>query len=52
MKKIVCITHEIELELPTKDREFLIGNMHDNIVQLQSHHKQFPNCKFEEVQES
>lgn len=52
MQKIVCDEHKLELNIPTTDKEFLLGNMHGNIIQLQLHHKQFPNCKFEKVQES
>ena len=49
MKKIVCHKHKLGLSIPTTDKEFLLGNMHDNSILLQSHHKQFPNCKFFEV---
>ena len=51
MQRIVCKKHGLELGIPTKDREFLSGKMHDNITQLQSHHKQFPHCKFEKIGE-
>ena len=51
MQNIFCQEHRFELNIPTTDGEFLLGKMHDNIMQLQSHHKQFPNCKFLEVQE-
>ena len=49
MKKIVCHKHKLGLSIQTTDKEFLLGNMHDNIILLPSHHKQFPNCKFCEV---
>mgnify|MGYP000184989592 CR=1 FL=1 len=51
MQKIVCKKHKLELCIPTKDREFLLGKMHNDVAQLQSHHKQFPYCKFEKVGE-
>ena len=51
MEKVVCHEHKLELNIPTTDTEFLLDNMHDNIIELQLHHKQFPNCKFFEVRE-
>ena len=51
MQRITCTTHELELDIPTLDEEFLLGKMHDNISQLQLHHKEFPTCKFSKVGE-
>lgn len=50
MQGIFCQEHRLELDIPTTDSEFLLSKMHDNIIQLQLHHKQFPNCKFQEVE--
>ncbi len=49
MQKIVCNKHRLELIIPTTEDEFLLGKMHDKIMIIQSHHEQFPNCKFCEV---
>jgi len=49
MEKIVCQNHELELEIPTTDIEFLKGNLHENVIQVQLHHKEFPSCRFQEV---
>ena len=49
MKRVVCSEHKFKLSIPTTDEEFFLGKMHDNIIQIQLHHKQFPNCKFEEI---
>ena len=47
MQRVVCKLHGLQLSIPTTDREFFLGKMHDDISQLQLHHKQFPDCKFE-----
>ena len=51
MEKTVCHEHKLELNIPTMDKEFLLDIMHENIIQLQSHHKQFPRCKFFKIRE-
>jgi hypothetical protein len=51
MQKIICKEHNLELHIPTNEMEFLFGKMHDDIIQLESHHKKFPYCKFEEIGE-
>lgn len=49
MQKVVCFTHNLRLELPNTDLEFLSERNHENVVKLQEHHKQHPTCKFEEI---
>lgn len=51
MEKIVCHKHKLELSIPTTDKEFQLDVMHENIIQLCSHHKQFPSCKFFKTRE-
>lgn len=51
MQKIFCKEHNLELKIPTTEAEFLADSMHENIIQLQLHYKQYPKCKFEEVLE-
>jgi len=51
MQKIVCYVHRLEINIPTSNEEFLLGKMHDNICQLQLHHKEFPYCKFFKIGE-
>ncbi|MDE1769385.1 MAG: hypothetical protein KGI28_02370 [Thaumarchaeota archaeon] len=51
MKKVVCSAHNLRLDLPNIDSEFLSEHNHENIVKLQEHHELYPECRFvEEVQ--
>jgi hypothetical protein len=45
MKKIICIEHRIEFQLPTTEEEFLSGKLHNDIRQIQLHSEEFPQCK-------
>ncbi len=49
MRKISCKTHGTKFVIPVTDEEYLFANMHENIVKLQEHHQQYPECRFEEV---
>jgi len=45
MKRIQCIKHNVEFELPTTKEEFLSGELHDEVLRIQSHNEDFPQCK-------
>lgn len=49
MQKIVCENHGLKLCIPTNDMEFCSCKMHDDVIKLESHYRQFPTCKFYEV---
>jgi len=52
MRIIQCNNHKIKFSIPTEEREFLSGKYHDNVKRCHLHHEKFPNCVFEDVQES
>ncbi len=45
MKKIRCIVHSIEFQLPTTEEEFLLGKLHDEVLRIQSHIEDYPQCE-------
>ena len=45
MKKIMCVKHKIEFQLPTTEEEFLSGKLHDETIRIQEHSEDFPQCK-------
>ncbi len=45
MKKIRCIVHSIEFQLPTTEEEFLLGKLHDEVLRIQLHNEDYPQCK-------
>lgn len=50
MKKIICIEHSIEFQLPTTEEEFLSGKLHEEIIRIQSHIGDYPDCRLEKVE--
>ncbi len=52
MRTIQCNKHKLQFTIPTEDREFQSCKFHDEIEYCHSHHEQYPNCKFEEVEKS
>lgn len=52
MLKIECSEHNLHLSIPTLEKEFQLQDIHENIITLQKHHEEFPDCKFQEVQTS
>lgn len=51
MKKFKCDLHSIIVNIPYTNNEFYLGKYHDDVEICFNHHKQFPSCKFQEVQE-
>jgi hypothetical protein len=51
MKQFRCKNHDIIVQIPTHNDEFLCGRYHQNIEDCYNHHERFHNCIFEEVQE-
>jgi len=49
MRKISCKTHGTKFVIPSTNEEYLLANMHENIVKLQEHYEHSPTCKFEEA---
>jgi len=45
MKFVKCIEHGIEFQLPTTKEEFLSGELHDEVLRIQSHNEDNPQCK-------
>lgn len=52
MKKIMCNKHKREFVIPTRDEEFISGKWHQQVVNIQAHCVEFPDCEFREYQES
>jgi hypothetical protein len=52
MKKIMCNRHKKEFVIPTRDEEFISGKWHKEVVNIQAHSVEFPDCKFREYQEN
>lgn len=52
MKRFKCNIHDITVEIPNTDDEFLSGKYHQDIERCYNHHEEFPNCVFEEVKKS
>lgn len=52
MKKFKCNIHDIVVQIPTSDDEFLCGKFHQDIEKCCDHHEEFRECVFEEVDES
>lgn len=51
MRTIQCNQHGMKFSIPTIDSEFQSGKHHQEVERCHLHHKQYPNCKFEEVRE-
>ncbi len=45
MKIVRCVKHSIEFQLPTTEEEFLLGKLHDEVLRIQSHNEDYPQCK-------
>lgn len=47
MNVVKCILHKQEFAIPTTDEEFISGKWHEDIVRIQTHIEEFPQCKME-----
>ena len=43
---IRCNIHNVNYRLPETNEEFLSGKFHDDVIGIQDHIEQFPNCVF------
>ena len=44
MRKIRCVGHGIEFQIPTTEEEFLSGKLHEDVIHIQKHIEDFPQC--------
>ncbi len=45
MEIVRCVKHSIEFQLPTTEEEFLSGKLHDEVLRIQLHNEDYPQCK-------
>jgi len=49
MLTIKCITHNVNYRIPQTNEEFLSGDYHNDVISVQDHIDEFPDCIFQEV---
>ncbi len=47
MRRLKCIFHKIEFELPENEDEFLSGTLHEDVIGCYSHLTENPSCILE-----
>lgn len=52
MKRFKCNIHSTVILIPSTENEFLLGKYHQDVEKCCDHYEKFPDCIFEEVQES
>lgn len=48
MKIVKCNKHKVEFAIPTTDEEFVSGQWHEDVMYIQTHIENFPQCKLKE----
>jgi hypothetical protein len=49
MELVKCLIHEVGFRLPSTEKEFQAGELHDQVELCVKHHEEFPNCRFEKT---
>lgn len=45
LKLVTCVIHNVEFLVPTTEDEFFSGELHEDVIRIQTHNEDFPRCK-------